>query len=72
MKQGNSPQKIMGVIAMLGALLSGALSTGEKIDRQAVMQRRNNLILNFGGPAPRKVLNQRQKRKRYRQSHHCT
>lgn len=70
MKQGN-PQKRLGLIAMIGAILSGALNTGGKIDAPALMQRRNGLILNIGGAMPRKILNQRQKRKRFRQSHTC-
>jgi len=69
MKQGN-PQRKMGKVALLMALIGGMFSSLSN-QRVQAMQEKNNLILNFGGPEPRKHLNQRQKRKRYRQSHTC-
>lgn len=69
MKQGN-PTKKFGRIAMLMAVISGMFNASSS-QRAEAMKEKNNLILNFGGPAPRKIMNQRQKRKRYRQSHTC-
>lgn len=73
MKQGNNPQKRIGLIAILGAILGGGLAMPKGVEKSEILQRRNGLLINFGRtPAPIKPLNQRQKRKRYRQSHHCT
>jgi len=69
MKQGN-PQKKMGRVAMLAAMISGMLSTGNKAYTMQMMQEKSMLLTNGGrAPIPGKMLNQRQKRKRYRQSH---
>lgn len=69
MKQGN-PTKKFGRIALLMGIIGGLFNSSSS-QRIEAMKEKNKLILNFGGPAPRRVLNQRQKRKRYRQSHHC-
>ena len=67
MKQGNPTRKI-GRIAMLMAVIGGMFSPAQKID---AMKQKDNLLLNRGGFSQRRELNQRQKRKRYRQSHTC-
>ena len=69
MKQGN-PTKKFGRVAMLMALIGGMFNSSGK-EKAEAMREKNGLIMNFGGPVPRRILNQRQKRKRYRQSHTC-
>lgn len=71
MEQGN-PTKRFGLIALIGAMLSGLTSKPEGVTEQDLHSRRTMLLTNGGlAPIPSRVLNQRQKRKRYRQSHHC-
>ena len=68
MKQGN-PTKKFGRIAMLIGIIGGIFSSPmQKIE---AMKTKDNLLLNRGGFSQRRELNQRQKRKRYRQSHTC-
>jgi hypothetical protein len=69
MKQGN-PTRKMGRIAYLMAVIGGMFgsSTSQRMD---AMKQKDNLLLNRGGFSQRRELNQRQKRKRYRQSHTC-
>ena len=69
MKQGNSRKKF-GKIAYLMAVIGGLFSSSST-ERVQAMETKNGLIMNYGGPEPKRVLNQRQKRKRYRQSHTC-
>lgn len=69
MKQGN-PTKRFGMIALIGAILSGNQSMPKGTDRGSLLQRRNTLLTNGGAaPIPHKMLNQRQRRKLYRQTH---
>ena len=70
MKQGNGGKKF-GKIAYLMAVIGGMFGSTplQKVD---AMKQKDNLLLNRGGFSQRRELNQRQKRKRYRQSHTCS
>jgi len=71
MKQGN-PTRRFGIIALIGAMLSGLTARPKGVTEQDLQQRRTVLLTNGGmAPIPTRVLNQRQKRKRYRHSHTC-
>lgn len=66
MKQGN-PQKKMGRVAMIAAAIAGLFSGVGKGSVPVLMKEKSDLLTNrIYGPAPRKILNQRQKRKRAR------
>ena len=70
MKQGTPQRSKMGRIAMIMAAIAGVFGRN-KTDRSLpdLMKHKNDLLLNrYSGPAPRRVLNQRQKRKRARQN----
>ena len=67
MKQGN-PTRRFGIIATIGAMLSGLMSMPTNVTAQNLQQRRTMLLTNSGNaPIPHKMLNQRQKRKHNRQ-----
>ena len=67
MKQGN-PTKRFGLVALIGAMLSGMTSKPEGVTERDLHQRRTFVLTNGGiAPIPAKMLNQRQKRKRNRQ-----
>lgn len=67
MKQGNIGRRF-GLIAMIGAMLSGKAAKPEGVESKELAQRRNYLLTNGGvAPYPGRVLNQRQKRKQLRQ-----
>lgn len=71
MKQGN-PNRKLGLVAFLSAIFSGALPAPKGVTKEAILQRKNNVLINYGNaPIPPRILNQRQKRKRFRQSHTC-
>lgn len=71
MKQGN-PRKRFGIIALISAILNGIEQMPKETNRITLETQRSNLLTNYGrAPIPSKMLNQRQKRKRYRQSHTC-
>lgn len=71
MKQGNAKKKF-GTIALISAIINGAQKMPEGRTVQDLAQQKSNLLINYGrAPIPTKMLNQRQKRKRYRQSHTC-
>ena len=65
MKQG------MGRIAYLMAIIGGMFGSSPS-HRVDAMRQKDDLLLNRGGFSKRRELNQRQKRKRYRQSHTCS
>ena len=68
MKQGN-PNKRMGIIAIIGAMLGGLAKKPDGIEDMDLIRRRNEIITNGGlAPIPAKFMNQRQKRKRNRQT----
>ena len=68
MKQGN-PTKRTGVIALIAAMLSGMKSKPEGVSHKDLIQRKSFLLTNGGvAPIPARLLNQRQKRKRFRQT----
>jgi len=68
MKQGNASKKF-GIIALIGAMISGMTSRPEGVQHKDLVQRRTYLLTNGGvAPIPSRVLNQRQKRKRNRQT----
>ena len=68
MKQGN-PRKRFGLVALIGAMLAGLQSKPEGVTEQDLQQRRSFVLTNGGNaPIPHRVLNQRQKRKRNRQT----
>jgi hypothetical protein len=72
MKQGNS-RKIFGLIAMISAMMGGILARPKGVTHQDLEVRKSILLTNGGrAPIPNRVLNQRQKRKQYRQSHTCS
>ena len=66
MKQGN-PTRKMGKIAMLMAVIGGMFGSSPT-QRVEAMKQKDNLLLNRGGFSQRRVLNQRQRRKRNRQT----
>ena len=69
MKQGN-PRKKFGVIALLGAMISGLVSRSNTDNAQvSELHQRKNFLLTNGGraPIPGRMKNQRQKRKLNRQ-----
>ena len=72
MKQGN-PQRKMGRVAVLTAIISGLFGAGDNGYQTPSLMKEKNMLLTNGGvaPIPAKMLNQRQNRKRYRQSHSC-
>lgn len=68
MKQGN-PTRRFGLVALIGAMLSGLTSKPQGVTEQDLQQRRTYVLTNGGkAPIPHRVLNQRQKRKRNRQT----
>ena len=67
MKQGN-PTKRFGIIALIGAMLSGMTSRPEGVSNSDLQQRRTILLTNGGrAPIPFKTQNQKQRRKQVRQ-----
>jgi len=67
MKQGN-PTRRFGLVALIGAMLSGIASKPEGIKDHDLQQRRTMLLTNGGNaPIPNKLPNQRQRRKLNRQ-----
>lgn len=68
MKQGN-PNKKRGIIALISAMIAGMTSRPEGVGHTELVQRRSYLLTNGGvAPIPTRVLNQRQRRKRNRQT----
>jgi hypothetical protein len=68
MKQGN-PTRKFGIIAAIGAMLSGLMSKPEGTTNEHLQVRKNFLLTNGGAaPIPSRFLNQRQKRKLQRQT----
>lgn len=68
MKQGN-PTKKLGMIAFIGAMLSGMAKRPAGIEHKDLVQRRTHLLTNGGiAPIPFRTMNQRQKRKLNRQT----
>lgn len=68
MKQGN-PRKRFGLVALIGAMLAGLTPKPKDVNEQELQQRRTFLLTNGSmSPIPTRVLNQRQKRKRARQT----
>ena len=71
MKQGNAKKKF-GIIALISAIINGAQQMPQGRTIQDLSQQKTNLLINYGrAPIPAKMLNQRQRRKIYRQSHTC-
>ena len=67
MKQGN-PTRRFGIIALIGAMISGMTSRPEGVEHKDLVQRRTYLLTNGGvAPVPSRMMNQRQRRKRNRQ-----
>lgn len=63
MKQGD-PTKKLGIIALIGAMLSGMSKAPDGITSGDLHQRRSILLTNGGmAPIPRRLPNQRQRRK---------
>ena len=68
MKQGN-PTKRFGLIALIGAMLAGMTARPEGVEHKDLVQRRTYLLTNGGvAPMPQRMMNQRQRRKRNRQT----
>jgi len=68
MKQGN-PTRRFGLVALIGAMLSGLTSMPENVTALELHQRKSVLLTNGGkAPIPQRFLNQRQKRKLNRQT----
>lgn len=71
MKNGNASKKF-GIISLIGAMISGLINRPKNVTVQELEKKKSMLLTNYGkAPIPEKMLNQRQKRKRYRQSHTC-
>ena len=61
--------KGFGMIALIGAMLSGLTAKPEGVTTEHLQNRRSFLLTNGGkAPIPHRVLNQRQKRKIARQT----
>jgi len=68
MKQGN-PTRKMGIIALIGAMISGMANRPAGVEHKDLVQRRSRLLTNgYDAPIPHKLMNQRQKRKLNRQT----
>jgi hypothetical protein len=69
MKQGNPNKRKFGIIALIGAMLAGLTAKPEGVNDVDLQYRRASILTNGGvAPIPRKVPNQRQKRKLNRQT----
>lgn len=63
-------KRAIGQIAMLSAMIATSMRDNQMKDVPALMYRRNELLTNGGlPPIPARMLNQRQRRKLYRQTH---
>ena len=63
MKQGN-PRKRFGLVALIGAMISGLVDIPKEVSVQELQARRSFVLTNGGNaPIPRRLPNQRQRRK---------